>query len=681
MKKLLTILLFVPFFLNATDYYFSNEGNNGGAGTIGDPWQTNAKFNATTFSGGDRIYFSRGDVFTGPFVLLGSGSSGNPITIGAYGSGNKPEITGFVTVPAWSSLGSNIYESTSAVSTLSTCSMVVINGVNTAMGRFPNSGWITITGNSTTSVTGSSGQLPSSPSYSSGECVIRKNHYIIDRCPITSHSSQTINFSAPSNPLGLFNFSPANGYGFFIQANVNTLDVQNEWFYNTSTKKLRIYSTSSPTGVKVPTVDELIDVAQNNYVTFDNLKITGSNTKCFQTGSSLGLTIQNCDFDFHGLDLVWGRNNFGSPGSLFFNNNTVNHTGNTVIHLADEYTSGTINSNSFLNTGVIVGAGASFDESYQVTAIRPSTNFTIEYNTIDGVGYAALAVGELTTVRYNFINNFCTVKDDGGGIYLYNDGGSGNTQSGIVIQSNIILNGTGAGAGTADGQDGASGIYLDDYTNHAEVFDNTIANCALSGLFLHNTHHIHAYRNTIYNNETTSANQGGQWLLDGSNSSLTNLNIKRNIFFAKTSAERTANLANANTGWSFGTIDSNYYARPIGSTSSIHTFENSYSTENDYTLAQWKTASSQDANSSTAPFTISDVSELRFEYNATNSTVCVNLGAVYKDIYGTTYSGSISLNAWSSAVLVYFSSGGTACSGGSTPNSTILRINRRLKVQ
>src|SRR5450759_4345367 len=145
--KTLFLLPFIIFGLtaNATNYYFSVTGNDANNGTsTSTPWQTLAKFNLvfSSRSPGDSLLFKRGDTFYGSLTISRSGSSGSPITIGAYGTGSKPVITGFTTVSAWTNLGSNIWESTSAVSTLSTCNIVLINGANTPMGRYPNTGFL-----------------------------------------------------------------------------------------------------------------------------------------------------------------------------------------------------------------------------------------------------------------------------------------------------------------------------------------------------------------------------------------------------------------------------------------------------------------------------------------------------------------------------------------------------------
>lgn len=82
-----------------TTYYVDSVGgsdsNNGTSTTT--PWQTIGKVNSTTFSADDFVYFLYGKSWTDAGLLPGqSGTSGHPITFGAYGnSGNgQPIIDG-----------------------------------------------------------------------------------------------------------------------------------------------------------------------------------------------------------------------------------------------------------------------------------------------------------------------------------------------------------------------------------------------------------------------------------------------------------------------------------------------------------------------------------------------------------------------------------------------------------
>ncbi len=82
----------------ATTFYIAAAGNDSNVGTdTGHPWKTIAKVNGATFLPGDSILFNRGDAWYGTSLTVpSSGSSGSPITFGAYGSGANPIIKGSV---------------------------------------------------------------------------------------------------------------------------------------------------------------------------------------------------------------------------------------------------------------------------------------------------------------------------------------------------------------------------------------------------------------------------------------------------------------------------------------------------------------------------------------------------------------------------------------------------------
>ncbi|RTE08960.1 right-handed parallel beta-helix repeat-containing protein [Paenibacillus whitsoniae] len=80
---------------NTTYYVDAGQGSDANNGTSASTaWKTLAKVNATTFQPGDRILFEAGNTWTGQLYPKGSGSSGSPIVIDQYGSGEKPKIQG-----------------------------------------------------------------------------------------------------------------------------------------------------------------------------------------------------------------------------------------------------------------------------------------------------------------------------------------------------------------------------------------------------------------------------------------------------------------------------------------------------------------------------------------------------------------------------------------------------------
>lgn len=105
MKKIITILcLLVATVLHATNYYVSNTGSDAANGlTTGTAWQTVAKVNSSTFVAGDSVLFEKGGIWRETLTMPSSGSSGNHIITGSYGTGNKPSINANDVVTSWSS--------------------------------------------------------------------------------------------------------------------------------------------------------------------------------------------------------------------------------------------------------------------------------------------------------------------------------------------------------------------------------------------------------------------------------------------------------------------------------------------------------------------------------------------------------------------------------------------------
>ena len=120
--SLLAILVCCSLSMSAKNYYFSSIHGDDNRTTLeaqnsSTPWKTIAKLNSffSSLLPGDSILFERGSSFYGALSVQKSGTSSQRIVFDAYGSGAIPIITGFTTVSSWTSLGNNIWESTSAV--------------------------------------------------------------------------------------------------------------------------------------------------------------------------------------------------------------------------------------------------------------------------------------------------------------------------------------------------------------------------------------------------------------------------------------------------------------------------------------------------------------------------------------------------------------------------------------
>ncbi|MFF7995847.1 hypothetical protein ACFZDG_39510 [Kitasatospora xanthocidica] len=77
-----------------SEYYVDCSRPDNGDGSRTSPWNTLHSVNATEFNPGDRILFARGTRCDGTLAPQGSGASGAPIVVDAYGDGAKPVIAG-----------------------------------------------------------------------------------------------------------------------------------------------------------------------------------------------------------------------------------------------------------------------------------------------------------------------------------------------------------------------------------------------------------------------------------------------------------------------------------------------------------------------------------------------------------------------------------------------------------
>ncbi len=155
-------------------------------------------------------------------------------------------------------------------------------------------------------------------------------------------------------------------------------------------------------------------------------------------------------------------------------------------------------------------------------------------------------------------------------------------------------------------------------------------------------------------NNTTFANLEAELLMNNNAGySMTNIIIQSNIFVAKTTATKViwCNTVGAATMPTPFTSDSNYFARPIDDNLTVQTYV-AGGAITQRTLAGWQALNGQDAHSKKSPQAISDTNNLRFEYNATTSNRVVSLDKVYMGMNGALYSGSLTLNPYSSIVLI-----------------------------
>ncbi|MEJ7738110.1 MAG: PA14 domain-containing protein [Chitinophagaceae bacterium] len=639
---------------HANNYYFSSTSGNdtrsmAEAQKPTTPWKTLEKLNAvfSNLNPGDTISLKRDDVFDGTISISKSGSVNLPIVITTYGTGAKPVINGLTTLTNWASTRNGIWEANCSSNVM--VNTVLVNREAKPIGRYPNSnaankGYLvpqSYNGNDKVI----DNLLLSAPDWTGGDVVIRKARWVIDRNLITQHSGNTLHYISES-----FN-QPAAKFGSFLQNHPNALDINGEWYYKIQDKKLGIYfSSGNPSSalIQASTTNALVTLTSQNNIVFDNLGFQGANMYAFDIKYAQNIRISRCDILFSGVNAINAQN----TSDLIVEYSAIDYTNNIALNL-DNCSNATIRNNKIKNTGMVAGMGKGDSGSYEAILVS-GNNHLIEQNEIINTGYIPVTFrGSLNIIRNNFIDNFTLVKDDGGGIYSWNNIANAPPNYGSKITGNIILNGKGAGEGTDSPEYLASnGIYMDDNTSGVEITGNTVSDCSLYGIYLHNAFDLLIENNTLFNNKSQIRMARDEF---APNSPVRNIRLLNNILFSKKSIQPVAEFQTSyNDIGDFGTFDNNAYVRPTDDNQVVNTFNwnNGNSTFKTYNLESWKTAFKKDNASKKSPFELASAESIRFEFNATASLKSFSLNETYVDVHNKSYIGNVDLRPFTSLVLL-----------------------------
>lgn len=607
------------------------------AQSVATPWRSLGKLNQfiSQLHPGDSVLFKRGEVYYGSLVAGASGSPDRPIVFAAYGQGYDPIISGFSRLSGWKAGSTNGVWQAPCQGCGLRVNMVTVENVAVPMGRYPNSGYLTVEQHSgNTSVTDNS--LPGGTDWTGAEVVIRKNRFIIDRNAILSQQGGTLTYKGGSY------YQPTDNFGYFIQNDIRTLDRAGEWYYDPKGHAMNIFYNSGavPPDVMASSVDTLVSIRGKQNLVFTGLTFTGSNGNAFFLSDAVNVTVSFCRIDFSALDGVFAiRSN-----QLTLSHVTIDHSNDNGVNISGQ---GDVVSDCIVrHSGNIPGMGNP-EHSYIGINIAGASN-VVQYNTVDSSGYVGIFfLGGPNTIKNNVVNYFCYLKDDGGGIYTWSgDIDSAAQRNTGAVTGNIILNGVTAVDGTDNKTAGiANGIYLDENTGMIEVSDNTVAHCT-AGIFLQDAHEVAVKGNTLYDNGAQISVRHA--LMKGT---LRNNDISGNTAVAAKKDQTVLLLSSGVSGevGSFSAVHDNHYSM-AGGGSFYKTVvrQNNQSVQDRGALGDWQSKYGKDANSvQSLP-----AGNVRFEYNGSKTAKSVSLDGTYKDPGGKTFQGQVKLDPYSSAVLI-----------------------------
>ncbi len=635
MKELiLIILLALPATLLAqTSYYVSSsEGNDSNAGTsTSHPWKSLEKVNSFKPSAGDKILFKRGDEWEGTLVISASGTTGNPITYGAYGTGEKPRIYGSQEITGWELHSGNIYKA----KVTKNINQLFLNGERIQLARIPKSGYFNVTSVSN-ATTFSSSALKAGINYVGAKAIIRTNKWGMATKIVSASSSQqlTIN-SAPS-------YTITEGDGFFLNNKLEFLTNPGEYYYNSATKTVYLWTPngSSPLneGVRGSSIPSQITINNQDYITIENLELAHS--------SEIALSLDYCDnIVINKVDIINPDSkgiNINHDTNGFYRNITIIGANHMAFH-AQMTSNSSIIDNKIKDTALFDNLGLTGmgnEQDGRALTNTAGTNNIIQYNYIENVGYSGITWStQKTVIDKNFITNSCLVKDDGGAIYSFSPSPTINVSDGSEVTNNIILNTRGNNDGTNSAYSSGFGIYMDNNIKNVVIKNNTVAYSGFASIYLHDNNNITVDRNTIFDGlyGIYSDEENGD------------CKITNNIVYVfEKNFENYSNtrIVGERNGASH-TYSNNKYYNPYRKTELFR------SQNNFINFSSWQDNTGQDEDSSFDGTPLAEGETEHLFYNAEKTTKTISLGSnVYRDLNGNKVSGEIKLDPFTSIILI-----------------------------
>ncbi len=638
LREILFIIMLLPVSLwgQTTFYISSSTGNDSNAGTsTSQAWSSLNKVNAQQFSPGDQILFKKGDSWEGTLKPNSSGTAGNPIKYGAYGAGEKPKILGSEIVTGWTLHSGSIYKATVS----NTVTQVFIDDEKLELAKIPKTGFLyptTITDQTHFTCTSLDGGVD----YGGADIVVKSYRYKYGTGVVSSSTGQNLTLTAGTN------WVISTGRGFILKNSLALLTQAGDWYYDTVNNELYVWAPNSDSPslhtVRATTYDHALDIQNKDYLTFENIVFEHSGDATANSATSDHITINNCEIRYSDDYLVSAPTD-GSTGLTFTNNIVEN--GSDGVKIGSTYSD--ISNNNVKNIGLIneMGANTPFLMS---GIIIGGSNSTITNNKVENIGYNGIHFsGTNHIIEKNYIDYANMYFDDGGAIYTYQATYGQSGSAGTVVRDNIITNCWGNSTdGFISTYKLAFGVYLDKNTHDVTVERNTIAHC--TSIFSIGEGNL----NNVVKNNTAMDFDLAVW---AGSATTSNATMNKNIFYATSRPSNYIWWTNSYqrmvriSGITKLGADSNHY---------IHHYDADKIFDSDgngvfETFSNWQSINNEAKNSTidTSPLATGEKEQLF--YNATNQSKVISLGqSVYKDIFNNPVTGSITLEPFTSKILI-----------------------------
>lgn len=632
--KTLVMSLFLLSLFNitsATSYYLSAEGNDTNSGTSSaDAWKSLNKLNKLVPKPGDSIFFRSGDEWSGTISVNMWGMEDRPVVYTSYGDGEKPKIYGSEIITGWTKHKGQIYKA----KVDKKINQLFVNGNKMQVARIPDNGYATVS-EVINSKQFSSNELPSGIDYSEAVWFGRTGYYHtpVQRI-ISSNSNSLVLDDEPENELN-------KGEGFILMNKPEFISKPEEWSYNASTNTVYLWLPENATPdnsiIRGTVFDYGFIAKAKNYIEIRNLNISHQAVAGIEIGGGRNWTIDDNDFCYPDAHAI---NDESKGENHIISNNRIIGANHLAIQLRTDKT--TVADNEILETALLKNIGISGTGRYYYgsAVFIVGKNNVVKYNRIIDTHYNGIFfAGPGNLIEYNFIENICLVKSDGGGVYTTQPGS--NPTTGSVIRYNLVKNSVGSREGFTSKVSFGEGIYIDESAHGVTVEHNTVYNISNAGIKMHRTDACIIRHNTIMD-----ARYGIQIVHSSGN---VPDKVTNNILYSTANGCRDKYEPRqllVRTSSANAVFENNIYRNP-------YERKGIFRGDNYCSFDEWTKITGYDKNSDYTEIELSAGESEKLIYNDAKTSKTINLGRKsYADIFGNTFTGSITLEPFTSIILI-----------------------------
>jgi len=703
---LIGLALAIPTWALATTYYLSSATGS----DIDDGLTPESAFasidhiNALALLPGDEVRFLCGERWrVEPLVITASGTAEAPIVFSSHppDCAAKPVLSGAQPISGWALFSSNIYRAELDTGPNAGLFPLGLNQLFRGTGRLPMGRWPNISGHPD----GGYAEVDSQPSPAkivdselpagdwSGAVMHIKGirWYMLNR-EVSTSSGSTLDLAEAVQCWS----GDCAQWGYFLNSHLGTLDQEGEWFFDTTSNQVYLYTLiGAPADGEVEgsaltaTEGELwggVVLGQNlfehiSWVTIENLRIE----RWFDAGITTPINLERdeihdlvirhndvIDVDSTAIRLttwVWDAASHGSGPDGWRGGRNLLVEGNTIDganHFGIDFygVDSQLSSNEIHNVALIenlgrsgMGCGLSGTNCTENGAgIRlkhdpgapdhTARDNLLRLNRLSKIGMNGIDVfGRRMTLENNVIDQACFSKGDCGAIRTF---GRNNLTAtpvhDITIRSNVIRDIPGNTDGTHPNFETlfGFGIYIDNYSRDVLVQGNTVTGATWVGVLYQRSTGL-LTGNTLYDN--VASNWGSEVALVSSDTEVIQTG---NTLFPLAANRRTLHISDPT---SLIISDGNSFMSPYDDRSIVDDTAGGVG----LTLAGWQGWSGHDATSSAHWYTQQpgEPPLSKIFVNDTAAEVVVDLaGTNYLDLDQQPVGTMLTLPAFSSRILV-----------------------------